>query len=163
MLGLVLDGVVTALRMLPTVNATSHPRMADFAKVGTAAETAYWPAGTFMSAYRHNIAGVVDDTLEADPVAVALMAFMAEILTYTATAEGWLSVLVPKGKETEAKSNNFPKNGRALSSRFKRAAPFLEEIGLVMTTSRANDAVRTRNITFTRINKVSYPTDDTGE
>ena len=153
MLGLVLDGVVTALRQLPTVNETSYPRMADFAKFGTAGETAYWPPGTFMSAYHMNIAGVVDDTLEADPVSMALMAFMENETECSATADEWLKKLVTK--KDAAKADKFPKNGRALSSRFSRAEPFLQEKGLIMSTYREDNYMRTRKITFKRIAKAA--------
>lgn len=166
MLGLVLDGVVAAFRNLPTLSETAYPRMADFAKFCTAAESAYWPSGTFKAAYRQNIAGVVDETLEADPVATALISFMEGKAIHTDTADGWHSELVKtfgeeKAAIAKAKANNFPKNGRALSSRFSRAEPFLAEKGLVMTSFRENNYKRTRKITFTRVGTPSTSTDDT--
>ena len=54
------------------------PRMADFAKWATACESALWQPGTFALAYGDNRADIVSDVLDADPVAQALQAYIAE-------------------------------------------------------------------------------------
>ena len=71
-LGALLDAAVQGLKMLPDTTLERLPRMADFALWATACETAIWPAGTFWSAYCANRDEVVDNVIEADPVAAAV-------------------------------------------------------------------------------------------
>ena len=71
-LGALLDGVAHGLRQLPTTKLARTPRMADFALWGTACETAYWEAGTFMQAYGQNRDDAVSAVIEADNVATAV-------------------------------------------------------------------------------------------
>jgi hypothetical protein len=52
--------------------------MADFAIWATACETAFWPAGTFVSAYRNNRRAVIESIIEADPVAAYVRKIIAE-------------------------------------------------------------------------------------
>ena len=67
-----------ALRELPSVELASLPRMADFAKWATAAESALgMEAGEFMEAYTGSRQEISEMALEADPVAVAVVKLMA--------------------------------------------------------------------------------------
>ena len=53
--GALLDAVAGGLRDLPTTNLSNLPRMADFARWATAAESSLgWSEGTFMAAYNDN-------------------------------------------------------------------------------------------------------------
>jgi hypothetical protein len=76
-LGALLTAVSRGIRELPTVKLERLPRMADLAKWVVACEPAIWPSGTFMRAYDANRAEAVETVIEADPVATALLAFMA--------------------------------------------------------------------------------------
>ena len=53
-LGALLDAVVEGLERLPHTRLEELPRMADFAVWATACSTAFWPTGTFCSAYCAN-------------------------------------------------------------------------------------------------------------
>src|SRR5262249_54050728 len=56
-LGALLDAVAAGLRNLPGVRLDRLPRMADFAAWVTACEPALgWPPGSFLAAYRGNVA-----------------------------------------------------------------------------------------------------------
>jgi hypothetical protein len=52
--------------------------MADFVLWGTACETAFWSSGTFLRAYDANRQAVIDDVIEADPVATFVREMMTE-------------------------------------------------------------------------------------
>ena len=72
-LGVLLDGVASALRRLSEVQIPELPRMADFAKWIAAAEPgAGLPWGTLLAACERNRARVVDVALDASPVATAV-------------------------------------------------------------------------------------------
>ena len=68
-LGALLDGLVAGLKYLPEVKIIDKPRMADFVLWAEASTRAYWPAGTFIEAYRKNQAASVELVLEASPLA----------------------------------------------------------------------------------------------
>ena len=151
MLGTILDAVVTGLRRLPDVREASYPRMADFAKFAIAAETAYWPEGSFRAAYNKNIDGVVDDVIDNDPVAESVVTLMSSRTIWQGTADDCLTKL--KEVSGNAKHENYPKNPRALSSRLKRTEPFLHHKGIEVSHHRSNNITRTRQITFTVVSQ----------
>jgi hypothetical protein len=66
-LGVILDGVSSALRNLPTTRIENPPRMIEFALWATAAEEGLGlQPGSIMTAYRRNIGEVTALTLEND-------------------------------------------------------------------------------------------------
>jgi energy-coupling factor transporter ATP-binding protein EcfA2 len=56
-LGLLYSAVAHGLRSLPSTPLDDLPRMADFARWGSACEKAFWPEGTFILAYLRNRIG----------------------------------------------------------------------------------------------------------
>ena len=74
------------LRRLPQTQLEGLPRMADFGLWATACERALWPAGTFWSAYGGNRDKVVENVIEADPVAAAVRAVIVRRTQWTGTA-----------------------------------------------------------------------------
>ena len=118
------------LKMLPDTTLERLPRMADFALWASACETAIWPAGTFWSAYCGNRDEVVDNVIEADPVAAAVRAVMEERTEWTGTATDLLGALAESAGERVAKSKTWPASPRALSGRLRQAATFLRKIGI---------------------------------
>jgi hypothetical protein len=122
--------------------------MADFALWATACETALWPAGTFWSAYCGNRDEAVDGVIDADPVAAAVRAVMAERTEWTGTASDLLGALAEAAGERIAKSKTWPDSPRALSGRLRRAATFLRKIGIEVSFEREGRA-RTRVIRIT--------------
>ncbi|MBL8666333.1 MAG: hypothetical protein JNM48_02590 [Rhodospirillales bacterium] len=144
-LGVLLDAVVQGLRRLPETRLPKLPRMADFALWAAACETALWPAGTFWSAYCDNREEVVEGVIDADPVAAAVRAMMAERTEWTGTAADLLGALGTVVGERIAKSKSWPDSPRALSGRLRRAATFLRKVGIEIEFSKEGRA-RTRII-----------------
>ncbi len=102
-----LDAVSGALGSVEGVRLEGMPRMADFAVWATAAEESLgWEPGAFMAAYSGNRREATDSALEADPVALAVLVFMADRDEWTGNAtELWtaLDELVDEGvRKTQA-------------------------------------------------------------
>jgi hypothetical protein len=171
-LGMLLDAVVVGLRRLPETRLEKLPRMADFALWATACETALrskdgmpWPEGTFWAAYSSNRDEAVEGVIDADPVAIAVRAFMAKQTAeqaamqaqaatqtvrtvWTGIASDLLGALAEIAGERVTKSKAWPDSPRALSGRLRRAASFLRKIGIDIAFMKEGRA-RTRTITIT--------------
>ena len=154
-LGVLLDAVAQGLRLLPDTRLERLPRMADFALWASACETAIWPAGTFWSAYCGNQDEAVENVVEADPVAAAVRAVMAEQTEWTGTASDLLGALAEEAGERVAKSKTWPASPRALSGRLRRAATFLRKVGIKIDYAKEGRA-------RTRIIRISRAADSTG-
>jgi len=135
-LGALLDAAAKGLAMLPRTRLDRLPRMADFALWATACETAFWPAGTFWSAYCGNRDEAVEGVIEADPVASAVRALMATRTEWTGTASELLGALAEMAGERISKSKTWPDSPRALAGRLRRAATFLRKIGIEISYGR---------------------------
>ncbi len=144
-LGVLLDAVVEGLKCLPDTRLPKLPRMADFALWASACETAIWPAGTFWSAYCENRDEVVENVIEADPVAAAVRAVMSEQTEWTGTATDLLGALAESAGERVAKSKTWPASPRGLSGRLRRVATFLRKVGIEIDYAKEGRA-RTRII-----------------
>ena len=60
--------------------------MADFALWATACERAFWPAASFLNAYKATRRAAVEDVVEADPVAARILDMMAARPMWTGNA-----------------------------------------------------------------------------
>ena len=146
-LGALLDAVATGLKNFPEMRPPDLPRMADFAHWAIACEPALWEDGAFLNAYNANIIGAVESVLEASSVAVAVRELMANLAKaskakWSGTASDLLALLTDLVTERISKSDDWPRNGRALSGRLRRAASFLRRVGINIVFDRegANDA-----------------------
>jgi hypothetical protein len=144
-LGALLDAIVHGLKRLPETRLEKLPRMADFALWATACETALWPAGTFSAAYVGNCDEVVENVIDADPVAIAVRSFMSMQTEWIGTASELLGKLNPLVSETQRKAKSWPNSARALAGRLRRAATFLRKIGIEVDFTKQGRA-RTRII-----------------
>jgi hypothetical protein len=130
-IGALLDGVARGLRELPHTRLDRFPRMADFAVWAAACESAFWSAGTFAVAYRDNRSDIIADVLDADAVASAVITFMeTQKGVVTQNASFLLGALGEIITTQQRKSKGWPDTPRALSSRLRRAAPFLRKAGI---------------------------------
>ena len=145
-LGALLDAVVEGLKRLLETRLPGLPRMADFALWAAACETAFWPAGTFWSAYNSNRDEAVEAVIDADPVAAALRLLMSEQTEWTGTASHLLDELTNKVDERISKSKEWPGSARALSGRLRRAATFLRKIEIEVTFGGREGKARNRVI-----------------
>ncbi|MEI8152771.1 MAG: hypothetical protein WCG92_14365 [Hyphomicrobiales bacterium] len=135
-LGALLDGVVEGLRQLPEVRMDGLPRMAEFAKWATACETAFWPAGKFMSAYDHNRRGAVEQILDIDLVGDAVRTLIWRESEWHGTASELLTALGEIVGERTTKSRAWPSTTQALSTRLQRATTFLRSGGIEIAQAR---------------------------
>jgi hypothetical protein len=145
--GALLDGLVAGLKNLATVKIADKPRMADLALWGEACTQAYWPAGTFLRAYRENVARAVDLTIEASVVAQAVQAFMATKTEWVGTASELLSLLTIMVGEQAARERAWPKQANQLSNKLRRVAPPLRRTGINIAFERQPHGTRVLHIT----------------
>lgn len=129
-LGALLDGVVSALARERTIVIDALPRMADWAIWVTAAEPALgWPEHSILGAYRRMRGGVIEATLDGDPLAVAVRGLARP---WTGTAAELLARLAPEGRLPRG----WPESPRALSAALRRLAPGLRRVGLEVSAYR---------------------------
>lgn len=135
--GAILDSLSAALANIHRVDLDRMPRMADFAAWVTAAEPALpWEPGTFLAAYEQNRGGVIEGSLENDPVAMAVMDLASGLgffrdswsgtptrLLVTLTARAGMAGIQTAGRD-------WPKAANKLTERLNRLAPFLSAKGI---------------------------------
>jgi putative DNA primase/helicase len=134
-LGALFDAVSAALRFLSRVKLDRAPRMADFAKWITAAESGLgWEPGAFLKVYGENRRDVIESSFEADPVAVAIRDWIiAEHPEgWTGTATELLSALNGRVSEGVRRSRIWPDTAQRLGNRIDRVAPLLRSKGFVV-------------------------------
>lgn len=132
MLGVLMNGVSSALRNLEHINLKSLPRMADFAKWGTAAEEGIgWESGQFLSAFTDNQSETVQELLGNDPLAIGIQEFMnkRDAMTWEGTATSLLNEL-EYHKPDHEQSRLWPNSASQFSRTLKRLAPSLRQSGI---------------------------------
>jgi hypothetical protein len=144
-LGALLDGVAHGLKMLPQTKLPRLPRMADFATWVYACEGALWKPGSFMAAYDENRTVATESVLEGDAVATAVISLMSTQAKWDGTATDLLSAVNGVTADAVQREKKWPKDGRALSGRLRRATPGLRKIGINVERDREGKA-RTRRI-----------------
>jgi DNA polymerase I len=123
--------VSVALREVQNVELASLPRLADFAKWGTAAEEGLgMEPGAFMEAYAGGRREVNQLALEADPVAGAVVKLMEGRNEWIGTASELLKELVKRVDEDVRRYRTWPKQPQHLSRQLKRLAPVLRTEGI---------------------------------
>lgn len=131
-LGALLDAVSRALANVATVKLDRMPRMADFAKWITAAESGLgWPPGAFLAAYAGNRRDVVEAAFEADAVAVAIWKLITtdRLEGFQGTPTELLAAINNIVPESTHKSRYWPENAAQLGNRIARATPLLKARG----------------------------------
>ena len=139
-LGALYDAVAVGIKRLPTVKLSTLPRMADFARWGSAAcpdlKTKSGQIVRFIDAYAGNREDTVESVLEADPVAVAIRRFMADREEWQGIATELLVHLNGVVGEKAGAAKDWPKDGTRLSSRLTRVATHLRVIGINVRRDR---------------------------
>ena len=142
-LGAILDAVSCALRRRNDVKLDSLPRMADFALWVTAAEPSLaWPEESFLQAYEANRAAAIEVTLEADPVAGAVIQLVDDKGEWCGTATDLMDKLQTYTADHVLNSHAWPSRPNMLSARLRRAAPSLRAIGVNVNWKRQAKGVR---------------------
>ncbi len=135
-LGGLLDALSAGLRNLPNVQLERKPRMADFAKKITAAESGLgWEPGAFMVAYEANRNEMVEVAFDSDHVARVIRDNIRA--AWEGTATELIEELGSKVGEDVRKSRFWPKSPSAMGNALKRAAPILRKIGFTIEHRRS--------------------------
>ncbi len=137
-LGGLLDAFCAGLKSLDSVKLDRLPRMADFAKFTTAAETGFpWTQGEALAAFQQTRENLFEQALEKDVVALAVLEFLEDRRAFgqgewEGTSSDLLAVLTPPtGLE-----DRWPRKGSKLGKRLAKAAPLLREKGVVISSRR---------------------------
>ncbi len=167
-LGALLTVLSDALRNLPKVNLVSLPRMADFTRLATAAESAFgWRQGEFLRVYEAHADDANNTALESTPIGLPLMNFMKKKVTWTGTVTDLLKQLL----QYEGHRNYFPKGwpdtGQKISNVIRRIEPHLRRAGLTLEFKR-NRGVRKITLWYEEpeaslVSTVSTPADDAAD
>jgi hypothetical protein len=148
-LAALLDGLVTALRRLPTLKLARLPRMADFARLACAAAPAFgWTEDDILAELDANRAEAGRGVIEDDPVAQAVQDFAeARTAPWKGTATELLACLrfVPEAVQRE---RTWPKDGARLSRHLNRIMAALRTAGIDVRGTREGNAGQ-RTITIT--------------
>lgn len=129
--GAILEGISSALRRSDEVTLESKPRMADFAELITAAEQGLgWPDGSFLPLYAANRDEAVQASLEADPLALAIIEFMEEKSQWEGPAGQLLNELGELVSDKVKNAKWWPSTPAMLSKQLERAAPILRIHGI---------------------------------
>ncbi|WP_217712277.1 ATP-binding protein [Streptomyces sp. NA02950] len=126
------DLLAQVLKVLPEVQLTERPRMADFARVLAAVDQVQgW---TTMDSYRASARDAVADVLDGEPFAQAVVALVdragAEGLTLTA------SELLERVPTPDRLPKKWPKDPTRAGGQLKRLAPALRTIGIDVDDSK---------------------------
>ena len=151
-LGRLLDAVACAMRNIDSVQLERLPRMADFAKWATAAEGALGLPCSFIQAFTDNRNEADTLSLDSEPIAERLQAFMEDKEEWGGSATDLLTQLSTGLSEAEQKSREWPKRADKLSGRLRRIAPNLRRLGIdVETEARSTDHKRSRLILIRKV------------
>lgn len=150
------------LAELPNVKINKPPRMADFARLGTAMLSALGVDESFSEIFQRNRDTVITRSIEASPVALAVIDLLNGAYStgkFTGTMKDLLNEL-SNHKPKYYDSNAWPKSPRGLGDIIKRLAPALRVRGI--------DAVKDDkpkmdgyHITISKINPVRRTKTDT--
>lgn len=139
-LGAIFDILAEAMSIYPNLKLKRLPRMADFARWGYAiTESAGDCGNNFLDAYSRNITSAVDEAIQADQVAAAVVDFINEHGSW----DGTLTELLDKLSELpEVNSNSkaWPKRPHTLSRRINKMKASLADVGIEIEHYRREDA-----------------------
>jgi hypothetical protein len=138
-LGALLDVVSHGLRAWPNTPANdSYPRMADFARFGTACEGALWAPGTFAEAYAANRNRANLDVIEGETIATAILRLMNQVGDdgWSGTARALLDRLELIVGEKEARRRHWPGSAPVFGARLRRIQERLRRVGIEVSYGR---------------------------
>jgi hypothetical protein len=151
LLGELLDVMVRALRIEPTIERHDLPRMADFAVWGEAVcRAAGEPAGAFMTSYRANRREAAAIALESSPVAGAVLALLRDQPQWEGEAGALLALLPEYVEAGGGRGRQWPQTPRAMGSALRRIAPALRACGVIVEFRIDSGHDRRRLITIRR-------------
>jgi phage/plasmid primase-like uncharacterized protein len=147
LLGALLDLFAKALSILPriAIDRDRRPRLIEFAKLGCAvAEAMGRRAEDFLTEFEEMRVESVARTIEASPVALALIEFLEDRPDREGerSAKQWYEGLTkPDGAEA------WPRSPKGFSDALRRAAPALRSIGIYVSRPRKSHGSKVITIT----------------
>lgn len=143
-LGALLDALVAGIARESTVDLPEPPRLADFARLGTAIEPAMgWDPGAFVRAHAENQATGDQIVLEESPL-VPPLRLLLDNGAWEGTASDLLDTLTELAGEQHAR--RLPKAANSLSGHLQRLAPSLRAIGITFERMPPEGKERRRQI-----------------
>ncbi|MHB1529365.1 MAG: hypothetical protein ACYCXT_08080 [Acidiferrobacteraceae bacterium] len=144
-MGALLTLFAGALRLLPSVEikAADLPRMADFAYLGEAiARVLGYSDGTFIDLYNHHRRTAVGRTIEASPVAGAMVDFLERGNTHRGTVKSLLELL-NQNKPDREHEDFWPKSPKGLADIIRRYGPAFRQLGMIarVASDRRRDGI----------------------
>lgn len=139
-----LDLFCAALRVLPKVKAERLPlpRMADFAQLGEAvARVLGHRPRHFIELYAEHRRECIRRTIDASPVALAIVRMVESGRSFRGTVGDLLDLLNRERPEHEA-NEYWPRSPRGLGDALRRYAPALAQIGIKAEVSQTRSAGR---------------------
>lgn len=139
-LGCLYNHVTYALKYEETTKLNKSPRLVDCAKWVMAAETgsSVIKQGDFIAAYYQNIDDGISSTIEASPVAEAIVAFAKSNNFWEDNARELLVVLETKVDEKIKRSKQWADSPKKLSNIIKRFAPQFRKLGIEISFRRSH-------------------------
>ena len=157
--GAMLDVLVKAIRIYPTLKLEGLHRMADYVVWGCAITEALGKdKQEFLDAYEQNVTQQNLEMVRASPISDALIKLMEKHpLGWEGTASQLFSLLEEKAKELKISTRQkaWPKKPHILSRRLNELAPSLPSVGYEVHTSRTG---KTRLILINSVRSVTSVT-----
>jgi hypothetical protein len=164
--GALLTGLACALTNIKTTVLSNKPRMADFAKWVTAAESGLsWRPGDFMRAYQKNRDSAITAGIESSPVGLAIMGLVEKHPNWTGTPTELLRELENIAGLNQIKSRSWPQSPKGLSNAIKRLTPNFRALKIeIVKTHCGINSYTIRNVAIypSYPSKPSKPSDDAG-
>lgn len=131
-LGALLDLAAQVLTRLSSVELVSKPRMADFARIAAAVDAALGTDG--LSRYLTRAADLAADGLSGDSFAGRVLEVVGAA-GFDGTSAELLEQVTPHAERWRA-PRDWPKDGRAVTTRMHRIAPALRKLGWTFAEGR---------------------------
>ena len=129
LLGAFLEIVAQALVILPSIHIppVERPRLAEFARFGMAiAQAAGYPATTFMEQFQASRMEAIGRTIDASPVATAIIEWMERHPKGSKDSAKNLMRAIPRPANCDA----WPQSPKGFADAMRRAAPALRQMGI---------------------------------
>jgi len=158
LLGAIFDVLAKALALYPDIELEVAPRMADFARLGSAiAEALGSSQQKFIQAYQDNIDLQNEEAIEASPVAKAVIMLMSERDEWEGMPAELLSLLTRRYDTFNLSSSpSWPKAPEWMTRRLIEVQTNLEVIGILVEIRRTNEG---RQIRLTKTANFADSTD----
>lgn len=141
-LGAFLYALSHGLANINTVTLERKPRMADFAKLAVAAESAYIDPSAdkgFMAVYAENRDRAADTIVENSPVGEVLLRVMGSADSLEETPQDLFLKMETAAKDYEKKADGWPKHHNQLKEALERIAPALDRLGIRCEAKRTKE------------------------